>query len=321
MERARRVGVVFNPTKTADPSQFAEEITHAITDNDDEVVAVYPTTRDDPGTGVTTELLRHGVDLVLAAGGDGTVRAVTSGLIDTQVPCGLVPLGTGNLMARNLGIPMDLTEAVEIALNAPHRPMDMVRLIIDHDTGHPTWFTGMAGVGFDAAMMRDTHEDLKKVIGSGAYVLAFAKHIATPPRKVRIQIDARSPVKRRSVLVMVGNTHSLKGGLVLFPDARPDDGQIDLVTATPYIPGAWARVLGVLLRSRYLRRRARAESRAVQFDAGRRITLSFDKPMPWEVDGDTIGTGKIFEFSVHPGVLHVVTPLHHLGLRDTTLLG
>ena len=310
----RRTALVHNPTKTPDADRLVDLVATQVRAAGDEFVGAFETKPDDPGERTARTLAADGIDLVLAAGGDGTIRSVTSGLVDTGVACAIIPAGTGNLLARTLGIPLERPEAVRVALSAPTRPIDAVQLVIDDDRDHPVWFTGMAGVGFDAAMMRDTPEELKKIIGTGAYVLAFARHVASPPHRVQIQIDARSPVRRRPVLVMVGNTHSLQGNLVLFPDATPDDGIIDLVTATPYIPGTWWRVLGTLLRARYARHRQRAESRAVQFDKGRRITLEFNSRMPWEVDGDTMGTGQRFQFTVAPGALRLVTPLDDLRL-------
>ena len=310
----RRIALVHNPTKPADAAAFVDLVAARVQAAGDEFLGAFPTTADDPGQDTTRELVRQVPDLILAAGGDGTIRSVTSGLVNTGVACAIIPMGTGNLMARNLGVPLEIPEALDVALTCPTSPMDAVQLIVDGDHDHPVWFTGMAGVGFDAAMMRDTHDELKKIIGTGAYVLAFARNIASPPHRVSIQIDGRSPIRRRPVLVMVGNTHSLQGNLVLFPDATPDDGIIDLVTATPYIPGTWWRVLGTLLRARYARHRQRAESRAVQFDKGRRITLEFNSRMPWEVDGDTMGTGQRFQFTVAPGALRLVTPLDDLRL-------
>lgn len=311
----RRIALIYNPTKTSDVESFVDLVTTAVQESGDELIAVVATTEKDPGEESSRKLAEAGAELILAAGGDGTIRSVTAGLVNTEVSCAMIPLGTGNLMARNLDIPLDTTEAVEIALAAPPHPVDAVQLIVDGRRDEAVWFTGMAGVGFDAAMMRDTDEELKKFIGPAAYLVAFAKHIAAPPHRVRIQIDARSPIKRRPVLVMVGNTHSLQGNLALFPDATPDDGVLDLVTATPYIPGAWGSVFGAFFKARYARRKQRAESKAVQFEKGKRITMQFNTPQPWEVDGDTMGTGSHFQFTVHQHALKVITPLDDLGLN------
>lgn len=260
-----------------------------------------PTRADDPGYSMTRHALEMGAELVLAAGGDGTARVVSTGLAHTQVPCAIIPMGTGNLLARNLGIPLELADALELAFTGTSRPIDIVRVVVDDDEANPTYFAGMAGVGFDAAMMRDTDERLKRVVGNAAYVVAFARTLGASPRKVRVQVDDEPPFRRTALLMLVGNTSMLQGGIRLFPDAEPDDGRLDLLLSAPTTLSKWARLArAVVIRM--------TRSKAVEYWSGMRVVLSLEEPALWEVDGDTQGEGGNFEFSVEPGAIRVVAP-------------
>lgn len=297
----RRAFVIFNPTKVGDEQTFRQRCEEQALLHGWPAPQFLPTTPDDPGHQMTRQALESGADLVLAAGGDGTVRVVSTGLRHSQVPCAIIPMGTGNLLARNLGVPLDPVAALVVAFTGTAQPMDLAAVVVDHDQANQTWFTGMAGVGFDAAMMRDTDENLKKVVGNVAYVVAFAKNMAALPRRVSVQIDALPAYRRKAVLMIVGNTSQLQGGILLFPDAKPDDGRLDLLLAAPVGLGMWARLMAVIVQ-RITR------SRAIEYRTGERFVLSLEKPVPWEIDGDTEGEGRHFVFTVDPGAVLMVRP-------------
>lgn len=294
-----RVFVVFNPVKVGDEQAFRSQTEQAAKRNGWPAPEFLPTTSDDPGHAMVRQAIEQDAKLVLVAGGDGTARVVSTGLAHTEIPCAIIPMGTGNLLARNLNIPLDLVGALDVAFSGRVIPFDLAQVVVDHDEENPTKFTGMAGVGFDAAMMRDTDERLKKVVKNVAYVVAFAKHMAATPRRVRVEIDGRIVLRRRAVLMIVGNTSTLQGGIALFPDAKPDDGQLDLMLAAPTSIGTWARLVGAIMRR--LRR-----SKAVDYRTGTRFELTLDESTPWEIDGDTEGEGRHFIFTVDPGALLVV---------------
>lgn len=297
----RRVVVVFNPAKIGDEPSFRRITTRVAAQHGWPEPTFLATSTEDPGHGMAQQALDSGATLVLAAGGDGTARVVSTTLSHTKVPCAILPLGTGNLLARNLEIPLDLEDALHVAFTGVPRAIDLAQVVVDHDSANATRFTGMAGVGFDAAMMRDTDERLKRIVKNVAYVVAFTKHMTAPPRRVSVQVDYQPAFHRKALLMIVGNTSSLQGGIVLFPKARPDDGRLDLLLAAPTSLGMWARVASAVLR-RITR------NKAVDYRSGTRFVLSLDEPTPWEVDGDTEGEGSHFEFSVDPGALLVVTP-------------
>lgn len=296
----RRLAVIFNPTKVVDDRLFAA-VNKAVDRHPGWERPIYlPTGADDNGRAATQQALRLGAELVLAAGGDGTVRAVTTVLQHSEVPCGIIPGGTGNLLARNLEIPLDYDRALDIVFAGVQRRIDLAQLVIDHDHDHVIHFTGMAGIGFDAAMMRDTDDRLKRVAGNVAYVVAFARHLNSRPRGMRMRIDDGDARDFKAVLMMVGNTSQLQGGLRLFPDARPDDGRLDVLVAAPTTLGKWARLVSAVLR--------RSRDPEVEYSQGSKIVFELDRPTECEADGDTEGKGTHFEFSVKPSALLVMAP-------------
>ena len=156
-----RCAVVANPTKLsdADATQVRERLSSA---GYDEPLWL-ETSKDDPGRAMTQQAVDAGVDLVLAAGGDGTIRVVAAGLAGTDIAMAIIPAGTGNLLARNLSVPLDVAGALDIALGVDERRIDTVVLRVDG--GEPDRFAVMAGTGLDAMIMDGVDERLKKFIG------------------------------------------------------------------------------------------------------------------------------------------------------------
>lgn len=294
----RRVAVVYNPIKV-DEDVFRRLVSAKAAEHGFAEPTFYQTTPADAGEGVTRLAVAAGAELVLAAGGDGTARIVTTTLRDTGVVGAIIPIGTANLLARNLGISLDIPRALDIALTGQARAIDLAQLVIDYDDENPVYFTGMAGIGFDAALMRDTDTWLKKTVGSAAYLVAFAQQLGYRPRVVRYRVDDGHHAQRKAVLILVGNTRSLQGGIDLFPDALVDDGRLDLLLASPRTLAGWARMLAIVVGR--LRR-----AKVVEYHSGERFVIDLDTDAPWELDGDTEGTGHHFEFSVLPGALHII---------------
>ena len=155
------------------------------------------------------------------------------------------PAGTGNLLARNLGIPLYLRAAIDVALNGQDRAIDMVA--VGGDGIEDTHFMVMAGMGFDAAIMEGVNEDIKKRVGWFAYVLSGLKSLMFPAVRIEISVDGGEFTRHRARTVVVGNVGFLQAGMPLLPDAAIDDGLLDVVILHPrnflaWIPLAW-RVL------------------------------------------------------------------------------
>ncbi|MFI1805349.1 diacylglycerol kinase family protein [Streptomyces griseus] len=260
------------------------------------------TTAQDPGGGRTAEALRAGAELVVVCGGDGTVRAVADALAGTGVPLVLVPCGTGNLLVRNLDLPLSPAEALAAGLTGEPRALDLGR--IEGDGFPAVHFTAMAGAGLDAAMLEATSDRAKSVLGWPAYVLAGVKGLRAPRMRLTVRLDDGPELHRTARMVLVANVGAVQAGAAPVPAARPDDGVLDLAVFDPRGAGGWLRAAGVLLGGG----RGAGEGRAVEFHTFRRAELSFTRPQPREVDGDPVGPGLRLAAEVRPGALTVMLP-------------
>ncbi|MCW2621410.1 MAG: hypothetical protein JWL64_1012 [Frankiales bacterium] len=291
-----RIVLVVNPTKVADIGALRDQVTRRATGRGWAAPQVLETTKDDPGEGMARRAVAEGAELVLSGGGDGTVMSVARGLAHTDVPLGVLPVGTGNLLARNLGLPLDVDAAVEVALGGRSRRIDLGRACAGAD-GPPLGFAVMAGIGFDAAMMADAPEGLKKVLGWPAYVVSGIRHLRDKPMSVQLTIDGRPAVTRRARAIVVGNVGMLQGGLQLLPDALPDDGLLDVVVLTPRRLGDWLRVA-----VRIARRRRKGDKDVERFQA-RSVELRTAAEQPSQLDGDPAGEVGRLLLEIDPGAL------------------
>jgi diacylglycerol kinase (ATP) len=256
------------------------------------------TTVEDPGTGQARLAVERGADVVLACGGDGTVRSVAEALAGTGVAMGLVPAGTGNLLARTLGTPENVAAATRIALTGDDRAVDVGRIRVD-GADEERLFLVMAGTGFDAAIMERTPEALKARVGPLAYVISGLRTMRGRRTRVTLTFDDGEPLRRRTRTVVAGNSGTLLGGLVLMPRAAIDDGVLDVVNIAPKSVAGWVAVAG-----RVITRRARGNNRVEHWQA-RSIVIAADAPQPSQLDGDPIGDAQELRIRVDAGALVV----------------
>ncbi|MFE2535627.1 diacylglycerol kinase family protein [Streptomyces sp. NPDC059371] len=307
--------VILNPTVT-DASE-RDELRRALERHGHRDPVFLETTADDPGAGQTARAVREGATLVVVCGGDGTVRTVADALAGSGVPLAVVPCGTGNLLARNLGLPLSPVEALEAALTGDPHPLDLAA--VEGDGLTATRFAAMAGAGLDAAMMEHTDPRAKAALGWPAYALAGIGNLRTPRMRVTIRLDGAPAFRRTARMVLVANVGTVQGGVTLLPAARPDDGQLDLLVLDPRGPGGWLRALGTLLRGRATPPRPSTahtlaasgedhEGVPVEFFTFRRAELTFDTPQSRELDGDPVGPGRRLTAEVRPGALTVLLP-------------
>jgi diacylglycerol kinase family enzyme len=219
----------------------------------------------------------------------------------TGVPVGVVPVGTGNLLARNLGIPLGRDQAIDIVLNGQDRAVDTVR--VEGDGLEPTRFVVMAGLGLDAAIMAGAPDALKARIGWPAYVLAGARHLRYPAVRVDISVDGEPPVRRRVRTVVLGNVGSLQAGIPLLPDAQIDDGLLDVVVIAPRQVFGWVPVA-----ARVIARRRRTDDRLDRY-TGKTVEITAAHATPRQLDGDIVGPGTRLRAEVEPGLLLIRVPL------------
>ncbi|MDQ6752828.1 MAG: NAD(+)/NADH kinase [Actinomycetota bacterium] len=299
----RRVAVVVNPAKKA-----GIDLRATLTDLCREAGWAEPlwleTTVQDPGAGQARQALEEGADLVIVAGGDGTVRAVAGVLAGTDTALGLIPLGTGNLLARNLGLEInDPALAARQALTGADRRIDMIRAVVDND-GEGQLFLVMAGLGFDAAIMADANDQLKDRLGWLAYVDAGIRNLPGRPVRAMIRIDGRRTAVRHIRGVSAGNCGRLQGGFEMFPDAKVDDGLMDVMTMAPSGRLGWLGVVGSLIE----RQRGSGKGAAVEYFKGRSVEISVARPQEIQLDGDHLGQGTHLAMSVEAGALTVRVP-------------
>ena len=300
----RKVAIIVNPTKFDDLEAIRAQVTKGCKAAGWNEPMWVESTAHDPGTGQARQAVKDGATLVCPLGGDGTVRAVAEALVGTETPLGLLPGGTGNLLARNLNLPVDsLDDALKVALTGQNKRIDVGRLTVDHSGEHERpeehIFLIMAGVGFDAAIMADAPERLKNTVGPLAYTFSAAKNLRGPQFKIRMKIDGEPEFTRRARTVVIGNCGKLTGGLVLMPEAQVDDGWLDAVILSPAGVVGWVAVAG-----RLISKRSKGHHR-VDHHRLRSVTIRSDRPEEVQVDGDTIGQARALSATVDPLALVV----------------
>jgi diacylglycerol kinase family enzyme len=254
----------------------------------------YETTPEDPGRGQAAKAIENGAELIFACGGDGTVMAVVTALAGTDVAMAVLPAGTGNLLAANLGLATDAATGVEVALEGGRRRID-VGVVGDQ------CFAVMAGMGFDAQMLQGTSETAKKRIGWLAYVGGGLKHLRNRPMRARIVLDGGPPMPRHPRSVIVGNVGRLQGGVRLLGDAKPDDGKLDVAILSPNNLRHWAELAWAVLRRR--RRIPRMETYTAE-----RVEIHSRQRQPRQLDGDLIDPGRSMKIHVKHRALLLCVP-------------
>ena len=279
-----------NPTTLDDPEGLRTELKRRDATSG---LIWLETTQEDPGAGQTRQALDAGVERVLVCGGDGTVAECAGVLAGTGVPMALVPTGTGNLLARNLGLPLDIPTALDQALGATVRTLDLLE-------ADGRRFAVMAGLGFDAALIRDTDEQAKQSHGWAAYFLGGLRALRNTPRvRYKVRVDDGRPHHVRALGVLIGNVGELQGGTAVLPDADPSDGLLDVIVLKPR---GWADVLG--LAWRILRRHPNDGPQAM-IRRGRRVEVRAGRAAPVEFDGEYAGEHKTLTVTVLPGAIAI----------------
>lgn len=302
------IGVVRNPVKLASEEEVRSAILHGAPDAD---VRFFTTTEDDPGRAMAREAVEAGCELVFAAGGDGTVRAVAAVLADTDVALGILPQGTGNLLARNLGVPLNgPAAAVAHALGADPRRIDVgtIEVTDGDDTGEHV-FVVMAGLGLDARMLEETDDDLKAKAGWLAYVKALGAAAAgTELVQASLSLDGEPVDRARIHTLMIGNCGTIQGGITLLPDAAPDDGLLDLLLVSADGVADWFETVRTVVWDNGLRRLLGGETTStdvVRHASARRVSVELDAAQPFQIDGEEHGAVRAFTVGIRPGALRV----------------
>jgi diacylglycerol kinase family enzyme len=311
----RRVGIIWNPSKTT-RQQLEAGLDKAVSAASPGTEALwFETTEDDAGQGAASRAIEAGADVLVVAGGDGTVRAVAEHLAEASsgVELGIVPLGTGNLLARNLEVPLgDVAAAFTRALTSQARAIDVGWLEIDLDGKTERHaFVVMAGFGLDAHMITETDDDLKDKVGWLAYVESMGRALtASDTLEVRITADDQ-PLRQESVhTLLVGNCGTLQGGINLLPDADPGDGELDLLVLSADDAAGWADTLRNMVWDNGIKRLATGGDVAESSDSAthlrlRGLRVELLEPRVFEIDGEDLGETTRVAVAVQPGAVRV----------------
>lgn len=289
----KRAAVIFHPEKHEDLVAFRAGVRQVMSELGWAEPLWRETSVEDAGQGLVAAALREGVDLVLASGGDGTIAACVAALAGSGVPLGVLPAGTGNLLARNLGLPLSLEGALKAAMTGADR-------LLDVGVANGRLFAVMAGVGFDAEMLAGTSERLKKRVGWAAYAVSGLRQLRARPMKAVLHADGAPPLRCRASGIIIGNVGSLQGNVRLLPHALPDDGLLDVAVMPAKGLTGWLRLAAGLL----LRRR----SAVVHQLTCRELRIELDRARPWETDGEVAGVARQLIIRVRARSLLVRVP-------------
>jgi diacylglycerol kinase family enzyme len=316
----KTAAVIYNPIKV-DLDALRTAVASAEQDAGWAESVWLETSVEDVGQGVTAKAREMGVDLVIAAGGDGTVRAVAEGLRGSDVPLALLPAGTGNLLARNLKLTLnDMPGSVQSAFKGVDRPIDLGVIDIERDdkTRDRHVFVVMAGMGIDAKMIENTDEDVKAKAGWAAYVGAIVKSLRDPNElHLRFKLNDE-PTKRATVhTLIIGNCGSLPANILLMPQAVVDDGLFDLLLMRPGGALGWIRVWAKVAWVNGVVRRTKAGKALagehendgdLHYQTGTKFVARLSRPEQIELDGDAFGKATAFRAWLEPGALKVRVP-------------
>jgi YegS/Rv2252/BmrU family lipid kinase len=302
MRTPRKIAVVAHQRKTLGGG--LDELRRRITDEGVDELLWYEVPKSRKAPKQVRKAIKAGVDLLVVWGGDGIVQRSIDVLAHAKggakIPIAIMPAGTGNLLASNLGIPTDLDKAVELAFHGRHRRIDLGRL-------NGEYFAVMAGIGFDGAMIRDADRSMKDRLGKLAYVWTGLRHVNGSAPTARVLVDGVKWFDDEASCVLVGNVGTITGGIHAFDDAKPDDGWLDVGVATAQGALQWARALGTMAVGRS------DHSPFVRMTRARRVDVKLASKLEYEVDGGAREAVKRLSVQVAPGAVKVCVPREPVG--------
>ena len=239
--------------------------------------------------------LRDGAELVFVWGGDGMVQRCVDVLAGSDAKLAIVPAGTANIFASNLGIPQNIAEAVEIGLHGEARTLDVGTLNGER-------FAVMAGAGLDARMIQAADGHLKDRFGRLAYIWTASKNLRTEPFEAKIEVNDELWYEGPATCILLGNLGSLFGGIEAFDDASPDDGLLEVGVTNAEGLGQWARTIARTAVG------SSAQSPFVQVTKAKKLTASLDRKVPYELDGGDRKKVKKLKARVEPRAIAVAVP-------------
>jgi diacylglycerol kinase family enzyme len=288
----RIAALVVNPTRIRGVGRLRQQCERAAAHRGWQLSHILVTSPGDSGEGLARRALEAGAELIICAGGDGTVAACARALAGTSVPLAIVPTGSANLTARALGIPASLDAALTTGFSGRDKRVDLA-------TADGTLFAAMAGIGLDAAVVGATPDAAKRRAGWPAYAGAAVGQVLRRAATFTVRLDGGETLTRRAMSVTVGNSGALPGGFPIMPEARLDDGLLDVVILSPSGLLGWVQVgVRVLARSRY-------DDSQLERRRARLVEIQADAELPRQVDGEVIAPSRSLTVAVRPGALVV----------------
>jgi diacylglycerol kinase (ATP) len=293
-----RLAVVVNPRKFDDVDVPRAQIFAQCREAGLDEPLWFEADKKDHGRAKAKKAMKKGATVVAALGGDGTVRGVASAVVGSDVSLGILPGGTGNLLARNLKIPVDdLAEALRIVMRGREHHIDVGRVQFDHDD--PEMFLVMTGMGLDGQTMAKANKTVKATLGWPAYVVSGVEGMFRGGFGAKVSTPGQQRVRQHAVSVIVGNCGTLTGGIELMPHARLDDGKLDAVVVSPHGVFGWAAVVAAVASH------DKSGHRRLVRRVGHKITVSCDVPVEAQLDGDAVGKRSRIKARVDPSALRV----------------
>ncbi len=293
--------IIVNPRRIRDLDRFRRECAQAAATRGwaPEFLETRP---DDAGAGLARKALAAGARQVVAAGGDGTVRACAQVLAGTDVPLAIIPVGTGNLAARALGLPRRADGALAVAFGGRNRRIDLAAA-----DGIP--FLAMAGIGLDAAVVGSTPQSLKERFGWLAYAAAGVARLPGRRQEFTVRLDGGPPLIRRARCVVAGNAGLLPGGFTLFPGARMDDGLLDVGILAPATPLGWCLVAHRVITT------SERDSPVLERHRARHVEITASTELPRQADGEILTPGRAMLVGLPPASVWIRVPGRHRPIR------
>ena len=295
-----KIALIVNPRSGKRKAESIVQHAHELAEKHGHTIEVSIIAKAGDGKVFAQKAIKENFDRVISAGGDGTLNAIACGLIGSQVPLGIIPLGTGNQLAANLGIPPDVERAVEVAVRGQARAIDIGQL------GDGSYFALMAGAGWDAEVMNSCSRELKERWGFGAYLFQGLKRVAAPPSALyRIEVDG-AEFEVRAATVLIANAGQLFSSLFpvevrIAPDTSFQDGLLDICIFAPRTLPDVAAVLWKVARRQYV-----GDDRMIYLQA-RQVRIEADPSVVTQVDGDCTGETPLVARAV-PGGVSVLLP-------------
>jgi len=289
-----RFFVIFNPAARGERSRRVRQFLDSQSNG---LVTLAPTERPGDAKQLAAQAVTDGYEMIVAAGGDGTINEVVNGIGQSGVSLGILPGGTVNVLAQDLGIPRRLVDAWSMIKRGNARTIDLAQAECG---GEKRFFLQLAGVGFDARAVRAASWELKKKIGPLSYIWAGLQTLSRPHTHVDVSINGDTP-HARGVAVLVGNGRFYGGPFRVFPKASMEDGLLDVCV---FERGGY---LDMLRYGQGILRAAHVRFRDVCYFQAKEFTCTAAVPVPFQLDGEDAGDVPV-GFSVVPGALRVIIP-------------